>query len=256
MFGLFKKKKEDLEFNVPSTAEIPTLEPMQPSVEEKPLTPTDSTTTEPTFESQPLDQPEEQISKDANDYIEELKQETSFDKSENELKSLDMLLPPLEEPTPTRSSMPTKNATLESLCIKIDLEVEDIQRKFKEIKAIVAKLTLNSPEIFDLLDLYNRAKDKMKSFVQEIDRFDAVGWGIDENTAAFYKFRACKSLAKLRKEMDEIERVIRESGFTPLKMDEILHTPTEELVNKMANVRHKESIHKHEKVFHKKKAKK
>lgn len=130
----------------------------------------------------------------------------------------------------------SKNAALESLCIKIDLEAEDIERKIKDIKNIVDKLNINSPEIFDLLKLHTRTKNKLNDFIEEVDRFDTAGWGINEDRAAFYKFRACKSLAKIRKEMNDIEKIIKQSGFTPSKIDEILKTPAKQLVEQLAKI--------------------
>ncbi|MEM0473133.1 MAG: hypothetical protein QXF88_00215 [Candidatus Aenigmatarchaeota archaeon] len=217
MFGLFKKKKEDLDYTLPPVENQPVEETQTPEIEEQ----------LPQIEEMP--KVEEKVET----------QKTDISSIESELASLETLMPKSE-------SEPSKNMTLENLCIKIDLEAEDIERRIKEIKTIVSKISLSSSEIFDLLDLYSKAKTKLKEFTQEIDRFDSIGWGVDEETAAFYKFKACKSLAKIRKEMIDIEELIKESGFTPAKIEEILHTPAEKLVDQMAKV--KPAEHKLKKV--------
>lgn len=230
MFGLFKKKKDDEDSLYVSTIPQP-----QPSLEELKQS-VDTIETPQKEEDNPPTLIEEKYEpKETNQSIEE-----SYLKSpmEEEIKSLDELIPPSKSETqiPEFPMTSTKSSTLENLCIKIDLEAEDIERKFKEIKTVVSRLNINSPEIFDLLDLYSRAKSRLKNFTEEIDRFDSVGWGIEEETAAFYKFKACKNLSKIRKEMVEIEKLIKESGFTPMKVEEILKTPAEKLVDQLARV--------------------
>ncbi|MBU5688732.1 MAG: hypothetical protein KQA41_00685 [Candidatus Aenigmarchaeota archaeon] len=215
MFGLFKKKKENLddlslppldtkELNVPQDEQIKEEMPQENKPQES-------------TEALEISQKEIEIP------------ETDFSKIETELSDLENLMP--------KETTPSKNMTLENLCIKIDLEAEDIERRIREFKTVVSKVSMNSSEIFDLLDLYSKAKTKLKEFVQEIDRFDSVGWGVDEETAAFYKFKACKSLARIRKEMIEIEELVKQSGFTPGKIDEILHTPAEKLVDQLAKIK-------------------
>lgn len=246
MFGLFKKKKENESVLYPPATQTTSspLESKEPTPIEEPALPKENIGT-------PITEAEE-----THEDIDKTAEEFYFkEPTERELKSLDELLPPLSETIkqePELSMIPNKNSTLENLCIKIDLEAEDIERKFKEIKSVVSRLNINSPEVFDLLDLYSRAKSKVKSFTEEIDRFDNVGWGIEEETAAFYKFKACKNLSKIRKEMTEIEKLMKESGFTPMKVDEILKTPANKLVDQLARVSVKHKIpHKLEK--HKKK---
>ena len=215
MFGLFKKKKEPTEFlppqvNVPAAEEEPKGESLPLPVEEK---------VEPTKEEEPLPEMPELPTFP----------ETDFKKIESELSSLEEVM--------SKESVPSKNITLENLCIKIDLEAEDVERRIKEFKAIVSKVTLNSTEIFDLLDLYAKTKTKLKEFIKEIDRFDSIGWGVDEETAAFYKFKACKGLARIRKGMFEIEELVKQSGVTPSKIEEILRTSAEKLVDQLARVK-------------------
>ncbi len=127
------------------------------------------------------------------------------------------------------------SATLENLCKKIDLESEDIDKQFKNIKNKVRELNLKSPEIIDLLNLYERTKQSLDSFVKEIDRFDFTGWGTDDNTAALYKFRACKSIANIKKEVKEIEKLSKQAGLTPSKVQQILTTPAEKLVEELSS---------------------
>ncbi|MFH8080903.1 MAG: hypothetical protein QXO84_03440 [Candidatus Aenigmatarchaeota archaeon] len=199
LFGLFKRKKDDLE--------LPPVEETTENVKEV----------------------VSEIPKIENLPVEESPKLEEMEKVETELSDLENLIP--------KDTLPSKNMTLENLCIKIDLESEDIERRIKEFKTMISKVDMNSSEIFDLLDLYSKAKTKLKEFLQEIDRFDAVGWGVDEETAAFYKFRACKSLAKIRKQMIEIEEFVKQSGFTPAKVEEILKMPAEKLVEQLANIK-------------------
>ncbi|MCS7135233.1 MAG: hypothetical protein NZ893_02220 [Candidatus Aenigmarchaeota archaeon] len=206
MFGLFKRKKESLELPPPEVVE--TAKSLTEEVVSKTV------------------EPEETKSLQNVESVPELEKLDV----EAELKDLESLMP--------KESLPSKNMTLENLCIKIDLEAEDIERRVKEFKTMVSKINLNSAEVFELLDLYSKAKAKLKDFVNEIDRFDAVGWGVDDETAAFYKFRACKSLARIRKEMSEIEELVKQSGFTPTKVEEILKTPAEKLVDQLAKIKH------------------
>jgi len=227
MFGLFKKKKEPNEFlppptDLPATTEEPKVED-QLKVEAEPQV----------VEEKAEDVKQESLEKEPLQEMPEMPEfkssETDFSKVESELNSLETIMP--------KEAVPSKNMTLENLCIKIDLEAEDIERRIKEFRTIVSKVSINSSEIFDLLDLYAKAKTKLKEFIQEIDRFDSVGWGVDEETAAFYKFKACKGLARIRKEMFEIEELVKQSGFTPAKIEEILHTPAEKLVDQLAKIK-------------------
>jgi hypothetical protein len=219
MFGLFKKKKEPTELLPPTDVSLTTEEPKSESL---PL---------PVEEKVETVKEEEKLKEEPLQEMPEMPKlpETDFSKIESELSSLEAVMP--------KEATPSKNMTLENLCIKIDLEAEDIERRIKEFKAIVSKVSLNSSEIFDLLDLYAKAKTKLKEFIQEIDRFDSIGWGVDEETAAFYKFKACKGLARIRKEMFDIEELVKQSGFTPAKVEEILRTPAEKLVDQLARVK-------------------
>ncbi|MBU5688216.1 MAG: hypothetical protein QW474_02495 [Candidatus Aenigmatarchaeota archaeon] len=217
MFGLFKKKKENLDDLSPPSLNISTEIPNPSNNLQE--------------ESIKEDVLKEDVTQNPVEIAEKEPElpETDFSKIETEIKDLENLMP--------KETVPSKNMTLENLCIKIDLEAEDIERRIKEFKTIVSKVSINSSEIFDLLDLYSKAKTKLKEYVQEIDRFDSVGWGVDEETAAFYKFKACKGLARIRKEMLEIEELVKQSGFTPAKIEEILHTPAEKLVDQLAKIK-------------------
>ncbi len=223
MFGLFKKKKDNL--NDLSLPPIDTNMPLTPE-EGKTENPENKEISDNEMRVEPM--VEESKFTEYKEIMPE-KPETEFSKIENEISDLESLMP--------KEVTPSKNMTLENLCIKIDLEAEDIERRIKEFKTVVSKVSINSSEIFDLLDLYSKAKTKLKEFVQEIDRFDSVGWGVDEETAAFYKFKACKGLARIRKEMAEIEDLVKQSGFTPAKIEEILHTPAEKLVEQLAKIK-------------------
>jgi hypothetical protein len=213
VFGLFKKKKEqELPPEMFTPEETPTIPELLEPAEQEPR--------ENEFEPLEGQAPEEPV-------IERKPVSESL---------FPDLLPPLHEETEFMSPA-GKSATLENLCIKIDLEAEDVERKIKEVKSIVNKLNINSSEIFDLLTLYSKIKDKLRDFTGEIDRFDTAGWGINEERAAFYKFRACKSLAKIRRDLNDIEKIVKQSGFTPSKMNEILSTPAEQLVEQLAKIR-------------------
>ena len=124
-----------------------------------------------------------------------------------------------------------RNSSLESLCRRIDEENAQVERQVADMKKRVKELNLNNPEILDLLDIYEKTKEKLDDFVKEIDRFDSIGWGTDENTAALYKFRACKGLANMMRQKREIEKLSKDAGFTPDKVQEILKTPAAKLVD-------------------------
>ncbi len=126
-----------------------------------------------------------------------------------------------------------RNTTLEGLCKKIDSENVEIEKQVSEMRKKIKSLNLNNPEVVDLLDLYDRSREKLNDFVREVDRFDSIGWGTDENTAALYKFRACKGLANIKKKIRDIERLSKEAGFSPQKVQEILKTPASKLVDEL-----------------------
>ncbi len=129
--------------------------------------------------------------------------------------------------------------SLESFYRKVDLEAEDLDRRVAEIKKRTKTLDLNSPELVDLLNLYEKARGTVNGFIQEIDQKDVAGWGTDENTTAFYKFRACKKLSQMKQRLNEVERITRQAGFTNAKVTEILHTPAEQLVNSLGSKKKK-----------------
>lgn len=127
-----------------------------------------------------------------------------------------------------------KNTTLENLCKKIDSENREIEKRVTGMKKKIKELNLDNPEVLDLLNLYENTKERIDDFVREIDRFDTIGWGTDENTAALYKFRACKGLAEMKRSMDSIEKLSEEAGFTPEKAKEILKKPASRLVDELS----------------------
>lgn len=125
------------------------------------------------------------------------------------------------------------SASLETFYRKIDLEAEDLERRVADIKKKTKNLDLNNPELVDLLNLYEKARGTVDNFIREIDKMDTSGWGVDDNTSAIYKFRACKRLSQMKQRLGEIERMTKQAGFTNSKVTEILHTPAEQLVNTM-----------------------
>jgi hypothetical protein len=64
---------------------------------------------------------------------------------------------------------------------------------------------------------------------------DRGGWGTQENIAAFYKFRACKGLSEMKGLLDDMDDTFKKVGFTPAKVNEILNTPADKLVEELSS---------------------
>jgi len=157
-----------------------------------------------------------------------------------EIKDLDKMkeiVPPvkppvLEElkPVPVEPVLkPLDENSLEQLNERIDTELVAIRKKLKGIEK-VPKLTLESPEMVDLLDLHISAKNKFKEFVDEINKFDLKN-SEKKTFAAIYKFRACKALSEIKRQIRKIESISMKAGFIPTKVHTIIQSDAEKLVN-------------------------
>ena len=49
--------------------------------------------------------------------------------------------------------------------------------------------------------------------------------------AAIYKFRACKGLSEIKRQIRKIENLCKKAGFIPTKVHDILESRAEDLVN-------------------------
>ena len=123
---------------------------------------------------------------------------------------------------------------IEELSKKIEEENRKILRKFNVLTKKSKAITLESPEIIELIKLYSKAKDSFEEFSEEMRNFDERGWEFDKNIAAFYKFRIGRGLAEMKKLNVRIENVCRDAGFTPSNIKTILESPIEKLVNSLA----------------------
>jgi hypothetical protein len=120
---------------------------------------------------------------------------------------------------------------LKDLCKKIDDELRRIKRELKKIEKI-GNLTLESPEIVDLLELYTAAKSKFQEFINEINKLE-LNRLQDKTSAAIYKFKACKSLAEIKEQTQKIEDLCEKTGLVPSKIQDIIRTRAEDLVNSL-----------------------
>ncbi len=157
-----------------------------------------------------------------------------------EIKDLDkmkeivpLVKPPvLEElkPVPVKPVLkPLDEDSLKELNEMIDAELVAIEKNLKDIEK-VPKLTLESPEMVDLLDLHISAKNKFQEFVDQINKFDLKN-SEKKTFAAIYKFRACKSLSEIKKQIRKIESISMKAGFIPTKVHTIIQSDAEKLVN-------------------------
>ena len=143
---------------------------------------------------------------------------------------------PAPEPEPEaerREEGKTDMLALEDLSQKI--ENEDIKIK-KKVKSLSKKeeLTIDSPEIINLIKLYEKTSKKSREFIEQMNKLESNGWKVDETVAAFYKFRIAKALSSLKKSESDIENLCEKVGFTPSKVHEILKKPTEQLIDEFS----------------------
>jgi flagellar motor switch/type III secretory pathway protein FliN len=126
---------------------------------------------------------------------------------------------------------------LEDLSQKVENEVGKIERKIKTLDKKADGLTIDSLEIIDLIKLYAATNNKFQEFIDEMRKIEGRGWGIDQNIAAFYKFRVGKALSDIKRQSMRVEGMCEKVGFTPSKIKEILDSPIEELVNSLMKQR-------------------
>ena len=152
--------------------------------------------------------------------------ETEAEKVTEELEEPKMLLEPTEE----KREMELEELPLKELNEKIDKELRELKRRMKDLGSLT-KLTLESPEMINLMELYTEARDKLSQFIEEINRMDLTTLSSKRTFAAIYKFRACKGLSEIKKEIRKIESICKNAGFIPTKVHEILETRAEDLVD-------------------------
>jgi hypothetical protein len=139
-------------------------------------------------------------------------------------------LKPLE-PLPPKPDFKSLDETrLKDLNSRIDEELKEIKKKLKPIEK-VSKLSLESPEMIDLLDLHVSTKKKFQNFVDEINNLNLENLSEKKTFAAIYKFRACKNLSEIKKELKKIESLSMKAGFIPTKVHSILKKDAGKLVN-------------------------
>jgi len=136
----------------------------------------------------------------------------------------------LPEPTEEKREIELEELPLKELNEKIDEEIKEIRKRMKDLGSL-NKLTLESPEMISLMDLYTEAKDKLNQFIEEINRMDLTTLSSKRTFAAIYKFRACKELSEIKKEIRKIEALCKRAGFIPTKVHEILESRAEDLVD-------------------------
>lgn len=141
--------------------------------------------------------------------------------------------PELRKPKPPKpevKKISLKELPLKNLSKKIDEELEEIKKEFKDIGKTKG-LTLESPELIDLLNLYVNAKKKMNTFIDEINEMNLSRLTSKRTVAAVYKFRACKAISDIKKEVKKIDKICKKAGFIPLKVHDILESSAEDIVN-------------------------
>jgi hypothetical protein len=153
---------------------------------------------------------------------------------ENDMPSMSLMskienkieeLAPLSKPETTIDDFPLKE-----LIGKIDLELRNIKENMRGLGKL-EEITLDSPEMVSLLDLYIYSKNKLQEFTNEINKMDLTTLGTQRTIAAIYKFRACKVLSEIKKQTQKIDDVCRDAGFIPTRIHEILSMKAEDLVN-------------------------
>jgi len=189
-----------------------------------------------------LDETKEEF-KSINDEFFPLSQE----ETKEEFKPMTEEFPPLplekkKEISETKEEIPeskagTDRVELEELSQEVENEVGKIERKIKTLEKKADGLTIDSQEIIDLIKLYAATNNKFQEFIDEMRKIEGRGWDIDQNIAAFYKFRVCKALSDIKRQSMKVNGMCEKVGFTPSKIKEILDSPIEELVNSMTKQR-------------------
>jgi len=133
------------------------------------------------------------------------------------------------EPAEREREIELEELPLKELNEKIDEELRQIRKRMKDLGSL-NKLTLDSPEMINLMDLYTEYKDKLSQFIEEINRMELTALASKKTFAAIYKFRACKSLSEMKKQIKKIEALCKRAGFIPTKVHDILESRAEDLV--------------------------
>jgi len=136
---------------------------------------------------------------------------------------------PVEEPVEEKPEVQLEELPLKEMNEKIDEELKQIKKRMDDLGSL-KKLTLESPEMISLMELYTEYKDKLNQFVEEINSMDFNALASKRTFAAIYKFRACKGLSEMKKEIKKIESLCKKAGFIPTKVHEILESSAEDLV--------------------------
>jgi len=136
----------------------------------------------------------------------------------------------LPEPIKEKREIQLEEVPLKELNERIDEELEEIKERMRDLGGL-SKLTLESPEMISLMDLYTEYKDKLTRFIEEINRMELTALASKKTFAAIYKFRACKGLSEIKKEIKKIESICKKAGFIPTKVHNILEARAEDLVD-------------------------
>jgi len=219
VFGLGKKEKKELE--------KPETPPILSEIESEVQKPPEEFGT---IKTEVERVPEEPVLPEIESQIEKTSElETKVEKAKP--KRVPRVLKTLIEP---KTEGKTDMLALEELSQKIENENMKIKKKVKSLSKKSEELTLDSPEIIDLIKLYERTSKKFREFIEDMNNLEADGWEVDETVAAFYKFRIAKGLSSLKKEELNIENLCERVGFTPSKVNEILEKPTEKLIEEFS----------------------
>ncbi len=136
----------------------------------------------------------------------------------------------LPEPTEEKREIQLEELPLKELNEKIDKELKQVKQRMKDLGNL-NKLTLDSPKIIGLMNLYTEYKDKLNQFIEEINRMELTALASKRTFAAIYKFRACKGLSEMKKEIKKIEASCKRAGFIPTKVHDILKSRAEDLID-------------------------
>jgi hypothetical protein len=157
--------------------------------------------------------------------------EAEAEKITGEMEETETLIEPAEVPKPVeeKPEVQLEELPLKEMNEKIDEELKQIKKRMDDLGSL-KKLTLESPEMISLMELYTEYKDKLNQFVEEINSMDFSSLASKRTFAAIYKFRACKALSEMKKQIKKIEALCKKAGFIPTKVHEILESSAEDLV--------------------------
>ncbi len=136
----------------------------------------------------------------------------------------------LPQPTDERHETELEEQSLKKLNKNIDEELKGFRKRMKDLGSLT-RVSLESQEMIKLMDLYTEALCKLNQFVEEINRMDLANLSSKRTFAAIYKFRACKGLSEIKREIRKMESICKKAGFVPAKIQEILGTSAENLID-------------------------